>query len=148
MIWCTLFGIRVFEFVTLIHFYFISTEIYPQRWQWWKNRSIFSHSQSATRTMNVWLDERCTGSHVILGAKTCKPPLYFEMSERFVNAGSVDNFIAEQENKATLQKTQTLPNLFRKQEWTEKSWRNSSIRVERVQVRVYNLGQNQRWQRL
>ena len=28
------------------------------------------------------------------------------MSERFVDAGSVDNFIAEQENKATLQKTQ------------------------------------------
>ena len=29
-----------------------------------------------------------------------------KMSERFVDAGSVDNFIAEQENKATLQKTQ------------------------------------------
>ena len=28
------------------------------------------------------------------------------MSERFVDAGSVDNFIAEQGNKATLQKTQ------------------------------------------
>ena len=28
------------------------------------------------------------------------------MSERFVDVGSVDNFIAEQENKATLQKTQ------------------------------------------
>ena len=28
------------------------------------------------------------------------------ISERFVDAGSVDNFIAEQENKATLQKTQ------------------------------------------
>lgn len=28
------------------------------------------------------------------------------MSDRFVDAGSVDNFIAEQENKATLQKTQ------------------------------------------
>ena len=32
-------------------FYFISTEIYPHRWQWWKNRSVFSRSQSATRTM-------------------------------------------------------------------------------------------------
>ena len=30
----------------------------------------------------------------------------FKMSERFVDVGSVDNFIAEQENKATLQKTQ------------------------------------------
>ena len=28
------------------------------------------------------------------------------MSERFVDVGSVDSFIAEQENKATLQKTQ------------------------------------------
>ena len=28
------------------------------------------------------------------------------MSERFVDVGSVDNFIVEQENKATLQKTQ------------------------------------------
>ena len=28
------------------------------------------------------------------------------MSERFVDVGSVDNFIAEQENKATLQNTQ------------------------------------------
>ena len=28
------------------------------------------------------------------------------MSERFVDVGSVDNFIAEQENKATLQKSQ------------------------------------------
>ena len=31
--------------------YFISTEIYPHRRQWWKNRSVFSCSQSATRTM-------------------------------------------------------------------------------------------------
>ena len=30
----------------------------------------------------------------------------FKMSERFVDAGLVDNFIAEQENKATLQKAQ------------------------------------------
>ena len=30
----------------------------------------------------------------------------FKMSERFVDVGSVDNFIAAQENKATLQKTQ------------------------------------------
>jgi len=51
-----------------------------------------------------------TASHVILGAKTGKRPLYFKdvgkMSERLVDVGSVDNFIAEQENKATLQKTQ------------------------------------------
>jgi len=41
-------------------------------------------------------------SYVILGAKTGKLP-FFKMSERFVDAGLVDNFIAEQENKATLQ---------------------------------------------
>ena len=40
------------------------------------------------------------------------------MSESFVNAGSFDNLIAEQENKATLQKTQQdvklLPNFLGK----------------------------------
>ena len=29
--------------------------------------------------------------------------LFFKLSERFLDAGSVDNFIAEQENQATLQ---------------------------------------------
>ena len=102
-------------------FYLISTEIDPQRWKWWKNRSVFSRSQSATRTMKfhywknivrgVWLDERCfslvkgdrTASHVILGAKTASHPFILKMSGRFVD---VDNFSAEQENKTTLQKTQ------------------------------------------
>ena len=46
-----------------------------------------------------------TGNFVILGGKTGKP-LFFKMSERFVDAGSVENFIAEQGNKGTLQKTQ------------------------------------------
>ena len=46
-----------------------------------------------------------TASHVVLGAKTGKPPFY-KISERFVDVGSVDDFIAEQENKATLQNTQ------------------------------------------
>ena len=50
-------------------------------------------------------DDR-TESHVILGAKTGSRPFMLKMSERFVDVGSVDNFIAEQENKATLQKTQ------------------------------------------
>ena len=44
-----------------------------------------------------------TGNYVILGAKAGKPP-FFKMPERFVDAGSVDNFIAEQENKAILQR--------------------------------------------
>ena len=55
------------EFDSGVRNYFISTEIYPQRWQWWK--IVFSRSQSATRTMKfhwwkiivrgVWLDDRC-----------------------------------------------------------------------------------------
>ena len=48
-----------------------------------------------------------TANYVILGAKSGEPPFsIFKMSERFVYVGSVDNFIAEQENKATLQNTQ------------------------------------------
>ena len=37
--------------------------------------------------------------------------LLFKLSERFVDAGSVDNFIAEQVNKANLQKNTTRYNL-------------------------------------
>jgi len=50
-----------------------------------------------------------TGNYVILGAKAGKPP-FFKMPERFVDAGSVDNFIAEQENKAILQKHNEMQN--------------------------------------
>ena len=41
-----------------------------------------------------------------LARKLASRLFIFKMSKRFVDAGSVDNFIAEQENKATLQKTQ------------------------------------------
>ena len=41
-----------------------------------------------------------------LAQKLASGPFIFKMSERFVAVGSLDNFIAEQENKATLQKTQ------------------------------------------
>ena len=41
-----------------------------------------------------------------LARKLASRLFIFKMLERFVDAGSVDNFIAEQENKATLQKTQ------------------------------------------
>ena len=41
-----------------------------------------------------------------LARKLASRLFIFKMSERFVDVGSVDNFIAEQENKATLQKTQ------------------------------------------
>ena len=104
--------------------YFISTEVYPQRWQWWKNRSVFSRSQSATRTMkfhkwntsfaasdwtkdvfHLWkvIVQQATSS---LARKLASRLFIFKMSERFVDADSVDNFIAEQEDKATLHKTQ------------------------------------------
>ena len=41
-----------------------------------------------------------------LAPKLASRPFILKMSERFEDVGSVDNFIAEQENKATLQKTQ------------------------------------------
>ena len=41
-----------------------------------------------------------------LARKLASGLFIFKMSERFVDVGSVHNFIAEQENKATLQKTQ------------------------------------------
>ena len=41
-----------------------------------------------------------------LARKLTSRPFILKMSERFVDVGSVDNFIAEQENKATFQKTQ------------------------------------------
>jgi len=41
-----------------------------------------------------------------LARKLASRLFIFKMSERFVDVSLVDNFIAEQENKATLQKTQ------------------------------------------
>ena len=39
-----------------------------------------------------------------LARKMASRPFILKMSERFVDVGSVNNFIAEHENKATLQK--------------------------------------------
>jgi len=50
------------------------------------------------------------------------------MSERFVDVGSVDNFIAEQENKATLQKTHRVVKLLR----TFLGTRNELRKVEEI----------------
>ena len=50
------------------------------------------------------------------------------MPERFVDVGSVDNFIAEQENKATLQKTQRAVKLLQ----TFLGTRNQLRKVEEV----------------
>ena len=52
----------------------------------------------------------------------------FKMSERFVDVGSVDNFIAEQENKATLQNTQRDVKLLR----TLLGTRNELRKVEEI----------------
>ena len=41
-----------------------------------------------------------------LARKLASHPFILNMSERFLDVASVNNFIAEQENKATLQKTQ------------------------------------------
>ena len=41
-----------------------------------------------------------------MAPKLASRPFILKMSKRFVHFGSVDHFIAEQENKATLQKTQ------------------------------------------
>ena len=39
-----------------------------------------------------------------MARKLASRPFILKMSKRFVDVGSVDNFIAEHENKATLQK--------------------------------------------
>ena len=61
---------------------------------------------SSDWTSDVFSLAKCdrTENYVTLGAKTGKPPPFVNMSERFPDAGSVDNLISEQENKATLQK--------------------------------------------
>ena len=52
----------------------------------------------------------------------------FKMSKRFVDVGSVDNFIAEQENKATLQNTKRDVKLLQ----TLLGTRNELRRVEKI----------------
>ena len=54
--------------------------------------------KSATRTISV--------NHVILGAKTAKPPFYFRCRKGLWTPASVDNFIVEQEKKSHITKTQ------------------------------------------
>ena len=81
----------------------------------------------------------CTASHVTLGAKTGKPPFYFKDVERFGDVGSVNNFIAEQENKATLQKTwdvKLLQTFLQTRNELRKVEENSSIGVKRLHLRV------------
>jgi len=73
------------------------------------------------------------------------------MLERFADVGSVDNFIAEQENKATLQKTQRDVKLLQTFLGTKNELRNveeiPALELN-IHLRVYHFGQNQRWERL
>ena len=46
-----------------------------------------------------------------LARKLASRHFILKMRERFVEVGSVENFIAEQENKATLQKTRDVKRL-------------------------------------
>ena len=65
-----------------------------------------------------------------------------------MDVGSVDSFIAEQENKATLQKTQRdvkpLQTFIGARTELRKVDENSSIGVKRIHLGVYHFGQNQR----
>ena len=94
------------------------------------NRTEFnSHSQSATRTMkfHLWnnivrasdwtndvflpVKNDRSGKYVRFPPQTFWRESYFnlkiEMAARFTDAGSVDNFISEQENKASSHKNRT-----------------------------------------
>ena len=64
------------------------------------------------------------------------------MPERFVDVGSVENFIAEQENKATLQNSRDVKLLQ-----TFLGTRNELRKVEEIpalELNEYHFGQNQR----
>ena len=70
------------------------------------------------------------------------------MSERFVDVVSVDNFIAEQENKAILQKTQREVKLLQTFLGTRNELRKVEEipalgRVKRIHLQIYHFGQNQ-----
>ena len=69
-----------------------------------------------------------------LARKLASRLFIFKMSESFVDGGSVDNFIAEQENKATLQKTQRDVKLLQ----TFLGTRNELRKVEEIPALEFN----------
>ena len=69
-----------------------------------------------------------------LARKLASRPFILKMSKRFVDVGSVDNFIAEQENKATLQKTQRDVKLLQ----TVLGTRNELRKVEEIPAQELN----------
>ena len=88
-----------------------------------------------------------------LARKLASRLFIFKMSKRFVDAGSVDNFIAEQESKATLQKTQRDVKLLQ----TFLGTRNELRKVEEIPALELNeyicefiisVRTDQRWERL
>ena len=92
------------------------------------------------------------GKHVILGAKTGKPPFYFQDVGKVCGRRFSWQFYCRTRKQSHITKNttrfKTFANLFRNQEWTLKSWTDSSIGVKRIHLRVYHFGQNQRWERL
>ena len=76
-----------------------------ERWSFTGEKASFAASDWTNGVFYWWkvIVRQTTSS---LARKLASRLFIFKMSERFVDVGSVDNFIAEQENKATLQKTQ------------------------------------------
>ena len=76
-----------------------------ERWSFTSEKASFAASDWTNGVFYWWkvIVRQTTSS---LARKLASRLFIFKMSERFVDVGSVDNFIAEQENKATLQKTQ------------------------------------------
>ena len=76
-----------------------------ERWSFTSEKASFAASDWTNDVFYWWkvIVRQTTSS---LARKLASRLFIFKMSERFVDVGSVDNFIAEQENKATLQKTQ------------------------------------------
>ena len=120
-----------------------------ERWSFTSEKASFAASDWTNGVFYWWkvIVRQTTSS---LARKLASRLFIFKMSERFVDVGSVDNFIAEQENKATLQKTQRDVKLLQ----TFLGTRNELRKVgeipalEQIHLRVYHLGQNQRWGRL
>ena len=71
-----------------------------ERWNFTSEKSSFAASDWTNDVFHQWkvIVRQATSS---LARKLASPLFIFKMSQRFVDVGSVDNFIAEQENKAT-----------------------------------------------
>ena len=79
-------------------------------------------------------------SHVILGAKTGKPPFYFKDGGNVCGRRFSWQFYRRTRKQRHITKNttrcKTFANLFRNQKWAQKSWRNSSNGVKRIHLQV------------